>query len=258
MARARVIPCLLLRNHGLVKTRKFKDAVYLGDPVNAVRIFNEKEVDELVLLDIDASKEAREPDYELIAEIAGECFMPIAYGGGVRTFDQARRLIRCGVEKIVINSAVFESYGLIEEISQTFGSQAVIGAIDIKKTLLGGYRVVAKSASVEIRTSLDEHVQNLVAAGVGEIFLNSVDRDGTMEGYDLALIRRVTTKISVPLIACGGAGSVQDLYSAVHDGGASAVAAGSMFVFHGKLRAVLISYPQDLELLCKINDSQIE
>lgn len=248
MARVRIIPCLLLRGHGLVKTRKFSDPVYLGDPVNVVRIFNEKEVDELVILDIDASKEGREPDYEVIAEIAGECFMPIAYGGGIRTLDQARRLIRCGVEKIVINTAATESYGVIHEIAQVFGSQAVVGAIDVKKTLLGGYRVVAKSASVEMKMSLDEHVQKLVAAGAGEIFLNSVDRDGSMGGYDLSLIRRVSQQTSVPVIACGGAGTAEHLEAAIHEGGASAVAAGSMFVFHGRLRAVLINYPQDLEL----------
>ena len=248
MTRVRVMPCLLLRGHGLVKTRKFKDPVYLGDPVNAVRIFNEKEVDELVILDIDASREGREPDYEVIAEIAGECFMPVAYGGGVRTLEQARRLIRCGVEKVVVNTAATESYDVIRDAAQVFGRQAVVGAIDVKKTLLGGYRVVAKSASVEVRTPLDEHVQALVAAGAGEIFLNSVDRDGMMEGYDLPLIRRVTQQVNVPVVACGGAGTVEHLATAVHEGGASAVAAGSMFVFHGRLRAVLINYPQGLDL----------
>ena len=247
MARVRIIPCLLLRGYGLVKTRKFKDSVYLGDPVNVVRIFNEKEVDELVVLDIDASKDGREPDYELIAEITGECFMPIAYGGGVRTLEQARRLIRCGVEKVVINTAATESYDLIRETAQVFGSQAIVGAIDVKKTLLGGYRLMAKSASVELKVPLDEHIQALTAAGAGEIFLNSVDRDGTMDGYDLSLIRRVSQQISVPVIACGGAGTIEHLAAAVNEG-ASAVAAGSMIVFHGRLRAVLVIYPQGLEL----------
>jgi len=248
MTRVRVMPCLLLRGRGLVKTRKFKDPIYLGDPVNAVRIFNEKEVDELVILDIDASQEAREPDYEVIAEIAGECFMPVAYGGGVRTLEQARRLIRCGVEKIVVNTAATESYEVIRETAQVFGRQAVVGAIDVKKTLLGGYRVVVKSASVEAGVPLDEHVQGLVEAGVGEIFLNSVDRDGMMEGYDLSLIRRVVQQVKVPVVACGGAGCIDHLVAAVHEGGASAVAAGSMFVFHGRRRAVLINYPQGLDL----------
>ena len=248
MTRVRVMPCLLLRGHGLVKTRKFKDPVYLGDPVNAVRIFNEKEVDELVILDIDASREGREPNYEVIAEIAGECFMPVAYGGGVKTLEQARRLIRCGVEKVVINSAATESYDVIRAVANVFGSQAVVGSIDVKKTLLGGYRVVAKSGSVEVRTPLDKHVQALVDVGVGEIFLNSVDRDGMMDGYDLSLIRRVVQQVNVPVVACGGAGTIEHLAAAVHEGGATAVAAGSMFVFHGRLKAVLINYPQGLHL----------
>ena len=248
MTRVRVMPCLLLRGRGLVKTRRFKDPVYLGDSVNAVRIFNEKEVDELVILDIEASRDGREPDYEVIAEIAGECFMPVAYGGGVRTLDQARRLIRCGVEKVVVNTAATESYDVIRETAQVFGRQAVVGALDVKKNLLGGYRVVAKSASVEVRVSLDEHVQGLVEAGVGEIFLNSVDRDGMMEGYDLPLIRRIVQQVNVPVVACGGAGNLEHLAAAVREGGASAVAAGSMFVFHGRLRAVLINYPQGLDL----------
>lgn len=248
MTRARVMPCLLLRGHGLVKTRKFKDPIYLGDPVNAVRIFNEKEVDELVILDIDASREGREPDYEVIAEIAGECFMPVAYGGGVRTMEQARRLIRCGVEKVVVNTAATESYDVIRETAQVFGRQAVVGAIDVKRTLMGSYRVMAKSASIEAHKPLDEHVQALVTAGAGEIFLNCVDRDGMMEGYDLTLIRRVVQQVNVPVVACGGAGTLEHLVAAVHEGGASAVAAGSMFVFHGKHRAVLITYPNPAEL----------
>lgn len=248
MTRVRVMPCLLLRGHGLVKTRKFKDPVYLGDPVNAVRIFSEKEVDELIVLDIDASKDGREPDYDFIAEIAGESFMPIAYGGGIRTVEQVRRLIRCGVEKVVINTASTLSYDLIRQSAQVFGRQAVVGAIDVKKTLFGAYRVMVQSATVEAKVSLDEHVQNLVTAGAGEVFLNSVDRDGTMQGYDLSLIRRVAQQLRVPLVACGGAGTTDHLAAAVHEGGASAVAAGSMFVFHGRLRAVLLNYPQGLDL----------
>jgi len=246
--RARVIPCLLIRGNGLVKTRKFKDPVYVGDPVNAMRIFSEKEVDEIVLLDIDASREGREPNYELIAEMAGEAFMPAAYGGGIRNLDQVRRLIRAGIEKVVINTAATESTDVIRAAADVFGNQAVVGAVDVKRTILGGYRVVAKSATVEIKAGLEEHVQNLITAGVGEIFVNSVDRDGMMEGYDLQLIRSVTRIVNVPVIACGGAGTVDHLSQAVREGGASAVAAGSMFVFHGKRRAVLINYPTHLDL----------
>lgn len=248
MYRARVIPCLLIRGHGLVKTRKFKDAVYVGDPVNAVRIFSEKEVDELVILDIDASREGREPNYELIAEIAGECFTPMAYGGGIRSLDQVRRLIRCGVEKVVINSAATESTDVIRQAADVFGSQAVVGAVDLKRTLLGAYKVMAKSATVETKLQLETHLQHLVQAGAGEIFINSVDRDGVMAGYDLPLIRSVTKSVSVPVVACGGAGTIEHLEQAVREAGASAVCAGSMFVFHGKYRAVLINYPSDLRL----------
>lgn len=248
MHSARVIPCLLLCGNGLVKTRKFKDAVYVGDPINAVRIFSEKEVDELVVLDIGASRGGREPNYDLIAEIAGECFMPVAYGGGIRSLDQVRRLIRSGVEKVVINSAACESMQVISDAAQVFGSQAVMAAVDVRRGLLGGYRVVAKSATIETKLRLEDHVKALVKAGAGEIFLNSVDRDGTMAGYDLDLIRFVAGKITVPLVACGGAGAIDHLRTAVADAGASAVAAGSMFVFHGKHRAVLINYPSDLRI----------
>lgn len=248
MLRTRVIPCLLLRGHGLVKTKRFKDAVYVGDPVNAVRIFSEKEVDELVLLDIDASREGREPNYELIAEIAGECFMPLAYGGGVHSLEQVRMLIRSGVEKVVINTAACTSTKVIRDAADVFGSQAVVGAVDVKKPLIGNWKVMARSGTVEAGVTLDAHVQALVKAGAGEIFVNSIDRDGSMAGFDLELIRRVSSAVEVPVIACGGAGSVEHLRQAVREGGASAVAAGSLFVFHGKHRAVLINYPNPTEL----------
>jgi len=246
MYRPRVIPCLLLRGHGLVKTRKFKDAVYVGDPVNAVRIFSEKEADELVILDIDASKEGREPNYELIEEIAGECLMPIGYGGGITSLAQVKRLIRSGVEKVVVNStAALGSMQVIGDAAAAFGSQAVVGAIDVRRTMLKGYRIVAKSATVETSLRLEEHCRALVAAGAGEIFLNDVDADGTMAGFDLKLIRRIADSVDVPVVACGGAGTVDHLSQAIREGGASAVAAGSMFVFHGKHRAVLINYNPD-------------
>lgn len=249
MYRARVIPCLLLRGHGLVKTKKFKDAVYVGDPVNAMRIFSEKEVDEIVVLDIDASREGREPNYETISEMAGEAFMPMAYGGGIRNLNQVRKLIRSGIEKVVINTAATESTELIRAVADIYGSQAVVGAMDVKKTLFGHYRVVAKSATVETKLDFREHIEDLVNAGAGEILINSVDRDGTMSGYDLALLQAVPQSVNVPIVACGGAGSIEDLRRAVREGRVSAVAAGSMFVFHGKHRAVLINYPKEIDLL---------
>jgi cyclase len=248
MLRARVMPCLLLRGHGLVKTRRFRDAVYVGDPVNAVRIFSEKEVDELVLLDIDASREGREPNYDLIAEVAGECFMPMAYGGGIRNLEQVRRLIRCGVEKVIVNSAACESTAVIRAAADVFGSQAVVGAIDVHKSLLGAWRVMACSGTRDTGLSLDVHVRALVDAGAGELLVNNIDRDGMMEGFDLELIKRVALQVPVPIVACGGAGTVQHLRQAVQEAGASAVAAGSMFVFHGRHRAVLINYPAAAEL----------
>ena len=247
MRRARVIPCLLIQGNGLVKTRKFKDPVYVGDPVNAMRIFSDKEADEIVVLDIDASKNSVEPNYELIAEMAGEAFMPMAYGGGVTSVEQVRRLIRCGIEKVVINSAAVGSLEWIREAVGIYGSQAIVGGVDVKKTLLGGYRVVIRSAIVEAPVDLDRHISNLVSVGVGEIFVSSVDRDGSMAGYDLQLIRRVTKGINVPIVVCGGAGTINHLAEGVRNG-ASAVAAGSMFVFHGKHRAVLISYSNELWL----------
>lgn len=243
MFRPRIIPVLLLRGHGLVKTKKFKDAVYVGDPVNAVRIFAEKEADEIVILDIDASREGRGPNFELVEEIAGECLMPMAYGGGITSYEQVRQLIRSGVEKVVINTAAGEgNMDVITKTAADFGSQAVVGAIDVRSTLLRGYRVMVKSGTVEIPAKPEDHAQTLVAAGAGEIFINSIDSDGTMAGFDLKIIRRIADSVNVPVIACGGAGSSADLKSALTEGGASAVAAGSMFVFHGKHRAVLINY----------------
>lgn len=247
MRRVRVIPCLLIQGNGLVKTKRFKDPVYVGDPVNAMRIFSDKEADEIVVLDIEASKSGAEPNYQLISEMAGEAFMPMAYGGGVTSVEQIRRLIRCGIEKVVINSAAVRSKDWIHEAVGIFGSQAIVGAVDVKKSIFGGYRVVTRSATEDTKLDLEQHIASLVAAGVGEILLNSVDRDGTMSGYDLPLIQRASKGIGVPIVACGGAGTAEHLAEGVRNG-ASAVAAGSMFVFHGKHRAVLISYPDSEEL----------
>jgi cyclase len=247
MHHARVIPCLLISGNGLVKTRKFKDPVYVGDPINAVRIFSDKEADEIVILDIDASREGREPNYDLISEMAGEAFMPVAYGGGIRNISQIRKLIRSGVEKVVINTLATESTEIIRAAADIFGSQAVVGAVDVRRKLLGSYAVVCKSGTVETRLNLREHIDKLVQAGIGELFINDVDRDGCMGGYDLKLLKSVT-QAPVPVVVCGGAGNIEHLREAVNIGGASAVAAGSMFVFHGKHRAVLISYPKGSDM----------
>jgi cyclase len=246
MTLTRVIPCLLLSGNRIVKTKRFKNPIYIGDPVNIVKIFSDKEVDELIVLDIDASRENREPNYELIAEIAGECFMPVAYGGGIRNIEQVRKLIRSGIEKIVINSAALKSTEFIREIANIFGSQAVVGAIDAKKTLFNGYRICGKSGTKEYILKPEEHALNLEKCGVGEIFLNSIDNDGKMNGFDLSLIKLVSSKISIPIVACGGAGSIEHLRKAVSEGGATAVAAGSMFIFYGKQNGILINYPNEV------------
>lgn len=243
MLKARVIPCLLLRNDGLVKTVKFRDFTYVGDPINAVRIYNDMEVDELVFLDIRASLEDKEPPYQLIEELAGECFMPLAYGGGIRNTEQMKRLFSIGIEKVIINSAVFDNPGLIGEAAALFGAQAVVVSIDVKRNLFGRYEVMR--ASGKKRTGLDpvKHAQSCVAAGAGEILLTSIDKDGTWEGYDLDLVKMVTAAVSVPVVASGGAGSLDDIARVIKSAGASAAALGSMVVFQGKGLGVLIKYP---------------
>lgn len=231
---------------GIVKTYKFSKPRYLGDPINIVRIFSEKEVDEIVLLDIRASKEGLEPNFALLSQICGEAFMPVAYGGGVKTLEQIEKLIRLGIDKVVINSAIEDNLNLIFKASKIFGSQAVVASIDIKKKIFGGYKAFTMSGSKEVAKNYKQYIYDIIQAGAGEIFLNNIDRDGTMEGYDINLIKEVSTMVNVPLIVCGGAGKFEDLKKAINEGGASAVAAGSLFVFHGKHKAVLISYPDNL------------
>jgi len=244
----RIIPCLLLRNGGLVKTMRFSKPVYVGDPINAIRIFNDKEADELMVLDIGASKERREPRFDLIEQFAGECFMPLSYGGGIRTIEQARRLFALGVEKLCVQTAALEDSVLISDIAERFGSQAILASVDVKRDWRGRPRVYAAAAGKTLRRDLLEHVQALVAAGAGEIVLNAVDRDGLMNGMDLELIRAVTRDLPVPLVAVGGAGSLDDIKAGI-GAGASAVGAGALFVFHGPHRAVLITYPRRQELV---------
>lgn len=248
MLKPRVIPCLLLRGRGLCKTVKFSDPKYVGDPVNAVKIFNEKEVDELLLLDITATLGKREPNYELIGDVAGECFMPLAYGGGVTSVDHIRKLHRVGVEKVSLNSAAFHNRRLVEESCAIFGSSSIVAAIDVKKTLFGKYEVWINSGKTNTKEDPAHYAEQLAGLGVGEILVNSIDRDGTMGGFDLTLLKSISAAVDTPVIACGGAGTLNHLREAIDKSGVNAVAAGSMFVFHGKHKAVLINYPTPVEL----------
>lgn len=251
----RVIPFLLIDGRRLLKTRRFAEPRYVGDPINAVRIFNDKEVDELIIIDIGATA-ATGPNFEIIREIVSEAFMPVCYGGGVRTVPQMERLIGLGLEKISLGASAAQLPGLVGEASRQFGRQSVVVCVDVKRTFLGGANVTINHGRTSLGRKPAEFARACEDAGAGEILLQAVDRDGTRKGFDLPLIMEVTGAVSVPVIACGGAANLADLRAAIQDGGASAAAAGSLFVFHGKLDAVLISYPAraDLELL--VNRSQ--
>lgn len=249
MIKTRVIPSLLLQGRGLVKTVKFRDPVYIGDPVNAVRIFNEKECHELVLLDISATEQKRSPDFKIVKEIAEECFMPFAYGGGIRSLEDIRTLVHLGVEKVVINSFAFEDPDFISEAAKTFGSSTIVVSIDVKKDLFGRYEVFAFGGRKNTSKNPRDYALEMERRGAGEVFLNSIDRDGVMKGYDISLIRSVSEAVNIPVIACGGAGKIEDLGAAVNEGGASAVSAGSLFVFWGRQKGILINFPSDEELL---------
>ncbi|MHA2301623.1 MAG: AglZ/HisF2 family acetamidino modification protein [Candidatus Thorarchaeota archaeon] len=247
MLRTRVIPCLLLRGQGLVKTIRFKNPTYVGDPINAVRIFNDKEVDELVFLDITATVEKRVPQMELIQDIATECFMPFGYGGGIHDVETAKRILKMGSEKVIFNTAATD-LELIREAADLFGSQSVVVSIDVQRNRTGKYQVFTHSGTANTQKNPIQYAKSVEAAGSGEIFLNSINRDGTMDGYDIELVKSVTSAVNVPVVACGGAGNLGHFQEAIFKGGASAVSAGSMFVFHGPHRAVLINYPTQDEL----------
>jgi imidazole glycerol-phosphate synthase subunit HisF len=247
MIRPRMIPVLLLDGSGLVKTIKFKDPKYIGDPINAVRIFNEKEVDELVLLDITRTRHERGIQLQQIRDIASEAFMPMGYGGGIRTMQDVYQIFQSGFEKVILNTAVLKNRDLIHEAVKEVGSQSIVISIDVRKDLLGRYETYVNSGKDRMRKRPEDLAREMEDSGAGEIILNSIDRDGTREGFDLALIHNVAQSVHIPLVACGGAGSIQHFVDALQSG-ASAVAAGSLFVLHGKHRAVLISYPQYAEL----------
>jgi cyclase len=247
MHRSRVIPCLLLNNLGLYKTIQFKTPKYLGDPINTVRLFNDKEADELVVLDIGASASGKGPNFENMKRLTRECFMPICYGGGVSSIKQVEMLFKLGVEKVSFNTSLFLQPDLVSEATKVFGSQSIVASMDVRKGFFGAYSVYVTSGSRDTKCDPIQYARRAEGLGIGEILLTSIDRDGMMNGYDYKLIESVSTAVNIPVIACGGAGNLSDCVKAINCG-ASAAAAGSLFVFYGPLRAVLVNYPTQEEL----------
>ncbi|MBL0637257.1 AglZ/HisF2 family acetamidino modification protein [Aeromonas veronii] len=250
MLSPRIIPVLLVHEKGLVKTVKFKDPKYVGDPINAVKIFNEKEADELIVIDIDASIKGVEPDYKLIEKLATECRMPLCYGGGIKTVEQAQRILGLGVEKVALSSVVFKKPELITELAEHVGRQSVVVILDVKKRFLGAkYDCYSLNAKVNQKVCAFELAQKVEALGAGEIVINSIDNDGVMKGYDIDLITKIKSLVSVPVTAVGGAGSYDDIKTLLRNHPIIGAAAGSAFVFKGKYKAVLINYPTVVEKL---------
>jgi cyclase len=252
MRRIRVIPILLLHKNGLIKSVQFKKYQYVGDPINAVKIFNDKEVDELSIIDISASKEKRKPNIAIINKIASEAFMPLSYGGGITNVDQVKDILFTGIEKVIINKAAMVYPNLINQIAQRFGSQSVVVSIDVKKNIWGKYMVYTDNGTTNSKINPIEFAKQCEQKGAGEILLNAINNDGTYKGYDIEILKSITESLSIPVIACGGASSVDDFKKAIQQGGASAVSAGSMFVFQRPHNAVLISYPDQKELEAKL------
>ncbi len=243
MFRPRIIPVLLLKNLGLVKSVKFKNYRYIGDPINAVKIFNDKKADELIFLDINASKENRLISLEFVHKVGDEANMPFGVGGGIRSLNDIKKILSNGAEKVVINTAAFENPDFIRQASETFGSSTITICLDVKKDLFGKYKLVFKGAKNKYKGNIVEFLHLIEDEGAGEIIIQSVDRDGTYQGYDLNLIRLVASNVTIPVVALGGASGYENLSDPYNDAYASAVAAGSLFVYHGPRKAVLISYP---------------
>ena len=246
MLRYRIIPTLLLHDKGLYKTVKYsiKKGKYVGDPINAIKIFNDKGVDELIFLDIDASKEKRGPDFNMLKNIASECFMPVGYGGGITTMEQIKQIFQIGIEKVILNSVLLEDLSLLKNASKDFGAQSIVASVDIKKNLFGKYKIYNSAKQKNSDLDIKKHLQSLEENGAGEIYISSVDKDGTFEGYDIELMKDISKDIKVPVIINGGAKSISDFSRAIKECGVSAVSAGSMFVFNGPHKAVLITYPE--------------
>jgi cyclase len=244
MLRSRIIPCLLIQNKGLVKTVNFKDPKYVGDPINAVKIFNEKEVDELIVLDIDATKENRGPNLKMIKGLANECRMPFCYGGGITTVEQAKKIINLGAEKVALSYSALNNIRLCQEIGDVIGNQSVVVVLDVKKKkIFGGYDIYTHNGTKKSNWKLNDFISKLEEIGIGEIVINSIDNDGVMQGYDLPLIASIREKCSMPITVIGGAGSIQHIKDLISKFKIIGAAAGSLFVFKGKYKAVLINYP---------------
>lgn len=255
MLRHRVIPVLLLQDNGLVKTKQFRDPVYLGDPLNVINIYNDKEVDELIVLDINSTKYNKPIDFGLIKDISQECFMPLGYGGGIKSIQDIEKLFQIGVEKIILNSSL-SNIKMVKEAVDIFGSQSVVASVDIKRSKYNSYGVYSYLKGKVIDGDFLKYIKNIERLNVGEIFINNVDRDGMQNGYDIELINLISNSVEVPVIACGGAGSLNDMKELIKATNVSAIAAGSLFVFYGVYNAVLITYPKYSELEKILNDER--
>jgi cyclase len=251
MLQTRIIPCLLLKDDSLVKTVNFKKPAYIGDPVNTARIFNELEVDELVLLDISATNNNRKPDFKILAELANECFMPLAYGGGINNFEDAKKIFQIGIEKIIVNSVTFTNPSLIKQLAEHFGNQAIVVSIDVKKNMFGNYHVYSNSGTKKQKVDPVAWAQELEQLGAGEILLTAIHQEGTWNGFDINIIEKISNAVNIPIIANGGASSISDIGKAVKEGQASAVGLGSMVVYQNKGMGVLVNFP-DTEKLNRV------
>lgn len=248
MLQTRIIPCLLLKDNSLVKTVNFKKPAYIGDPVNTARIFNELEVDELLLLDIAATNNNNKPDFKILAELANECFMPLAYGGGINNFEVAKKIFQIGIEKIVINSIAFSKPTFITELAEHFGNQSIIASIDVKKNIFGKYQVYSNSGTKKHKIDPVAWAQKLEQLGAGEILLTAIHQEGTWKGFDIDIIEKISNAVNIPVISNGGSASIDDIGKAVRLGGASAVSLGSMVVYQSKGMGVLVNFPEKQKL----------
>jgi len=247
--RPRIIPILLIKNHDLVKTIRFTNPRYLGDPINAVKIFNGKNVDELCVLDITASSEKKEPNFDYLKDIAGEAFMPLSYGGGITSLEQIKKILRMGYEKVIINTAFYNNPELVKSASRYAGSQSVVVSIDVNTDFFGKMRCYSTDGTVKTKFAPIEAAQLAELLGAGELILNSINNDGIMCGYDIEMIKSIVDSVSIPVTACGGAKDISDIKKVLFEGKAHAAAAGSMFAYYGREKAVLINFPDENELL---------